>query len=154
MVRVVWVARSVTDVDGELWALVGIVVGAILGGFGQVVADQLRAKQERVAVRREVQQTAYAAFIAHASVAMLAEPLESAEPLHVLTHSSANVQLVAPRATSDAALSLTLSLMLKHGAELKSQLDEDEAEPPTIDDAVTAGMDEFIKLAKRDLGLP
>jgi len=62
-------------VGSETWALVGVVVGAILGGVAQVVGDAVRHGREKQTRVRDEQREAYIEFIGIAETALL--PLSS-----------------------------------------------------------------------------
>jgi hypothetical protein len=49
--------------SAQTWALIGVVVGAVLGGLSQVVADQLRARREREVIIGALRRDAYIGFI-------------------------------------------------------------------------------------------
>lgn len=54
----------------EAWTLVGVVVGALLGGVAQLVADWLRRRHETRVLARNDRRDAYATFLSAASAAL------------------------------------------------------------------------------------
>lgn len=98
--------------NAELWALVGVVVGAVLGGAAQIITSLLTDRRAHQKWIRERQVDAYQAFMAAAEAKVL--PLHEAfygstgGPVPEdwgldLTTPKADVALVGSRAASEAA---------------------------------------------------
>lgn len=47
----------------EVWAIVGVIVGAILGGSGQIVADSIRHRRDRQQRIQALRREAYSEFL-------------------------------------------------------------------------------------------
>ena len=52
------------SVGSEVWALVGVVIGVILGGAAQILADSLRRRHEKRSILRAERREAYTEFLA------------------------------------------------------------------------------------------
>lgn len=48
----------------QLWVLAGVILGAVLGGGAQVIADLLRAKRDSIVRRERLRREAYVGFVA------------------------------------------------------------------------------------------
>lgn len=139
-------------VSNEVWALAGVIVGAILGGGAQILAGWLQRRHERAAFTRQCRREAYANMLGALLRVRLDEvwagPLMQkliqqgmkvptvADNFVALMAALAEVSLVAPMDTTRAAsLALTSTLdSAAKGTEKK-------------------GLDEFTTFAKRDLGI-
>src|SRR3954453_8567495 len=64
----------------QAWALVGVVVGACLGGLSQVAADLIRSRRERQGALSDVRRTAYLALLSCANEFRFAADLTSEVP--------------------------------------------------------------------------
>jgi hypothetical protein len=152
--------------SSETWALVGVIVGALLGGTAQVVADWLRQRHERRSAARTDRREAYTEFLAAATTALApvaasreafqaeneegkTAALEQAESVLVssarqaldrLSVAAARVDLVGPEDTHAAAMSVM-------SAVLAYMVKDEEGMVESLADAHR----EFSRLAKRDL---
>jgi len=149
--------------SSETWALIGVVVGAVLGAVAQITADRLRRKHDNAMLVRNERREAYAELLAAAANALAplatarhvfealgegrkvqsAENLvASGEALNRLGVAVARVQLAAPDDTHAAALGVqatTLAFMFRDEQGMAEGLAESQAH--------------FARLAKRDLSL-
>lgn len=141
----------------ETWALLGVVVGAILGALAQLVADSLRRRHEKALVSRTDRREAYTEFLAGAQG--LLKPAERGgrttaravltdlhDALDRVNVARARVDLVAPEDTYEACDSVHSSLIVLI-------LKDDEKEAPHVPElrAYVHARQEFLRLAKRDL---
>jgi len=146
----------------EAWAIVGVVVGAILGGGAQILADWIRRRGERTILTRAERREAYSEFLAASTQAIggfahaktlfvpdgAAMGRERRIALSESTRATQNrmavatsrVELVAPEDTRTAAIRVftaAMAFMFKD-------------EEGMVDRLVDAQL-EFQRLAKRDL---
>lgn len=146
--------------SGEVWAIVGVVVGAVLGGGAQIVADRLNRAEARRQRQRDLQHAAYVDLLAAVMESLqvtAAYQRARANPEasdYAITHGDASLaamqrlqvahsstEVVAPPATRDAAYKLVDAAM-------------DYFVNAKWEDASTASERAiFVQLAKRDLGL-
>lgn len=151
--------------SSETWALVGVVVGAVLGALAQIITDRLRRNHDNSMLVRNERRDAYTEFLAAttAALAPLATarsvfdaPIEephrqsaaddlnpSGHALNRLSVALARVHLTAPGDTHAAAISVhvaTLAFMFK---------DEDG-----MVERLVGAQTEFSRLAKSDLRVP
>jgi hypothetical protein len=80
-------------VSGEAWAIVGVVVGSVLGGGAQIVSDILRGKAERrrwIDDHRRIAYLGVLEAIEQLTQALISDTLDGRNPDH-------------PEATSDVA---------------------------------------------------
>jgi hypothetical protein len=153
----------------ELWALAGVVVGAILGALAQVVNEWLKAKRESKTRLRDERRAAYVALLdandRTLTSALAAEVWLGSLPdeerkasldkyrqpvLAALTEGHAALSalwLIAPRDTYDAATAMHYAA---------HDIGEKAATPGEPDGSHTwqDRKDEFVNLARRDLGTP
>lgn len=141
--------RYRADVSAEAWALLGVVIGALLGGAAQVVAGHLRSKYEREHAVREQRQSAYSWLIqtVHESgVALASLQPDEPRPLDAFTGlgaALAHVHLVAPQDTYEAAFTLYNAAASEWGVDPRGG----EPLPPSV------AMNKFLSFAQRDLGI-
>lgn len=82
--------------SSETWALVGVVVGAVLGGVAQLIGDAIRHLREKQTRVRDERREAYTEFIGIAETALL--------PLSGYRHAvDTRTALVEDHAASDLA---------------------------------------------------
>jgi gas vesicle protein len=141
-------------VSGETWALVGVVVGAILGGASQLLNDILKARRESHSKRAAIRRDVYARFIVTASESGTAmsnmqrggeTPAGDSLITEALARNDAalaalaEVRIVAPDDTYEAA------------EEWAAWSIPDMAQPsPRTYENRTTARDKFLALAKRD----
>jgi hypothetical protein len=123
-------------VSSGAWALVGVIVGTILGAVAQIVSDKVQRDRERTLLIRSERREAYTEVLAAASSAVLPltvarrvmdrgtgpakevhavmreDLITGGEAIDRLSTGVARVQLVAPEDTSLAALELHAAVML------------------------------------------
>ena len=122
----------------QLWTLLGVVTGGVIGAMAQLISDRLRRKYE---VRRDLvvaRRIAYAGLIAAAT--NTAGDLTPSGASEKLASSTALVLLVAPPDTRGAAMNLHNGIHALHGGnrDALTQMLTDRAE--------------FLRLAFRDIG--
>jgi len=49
--------------ESEQWALAGVIVGAVLGGFAQVLAGWIQGRRERKRESQRIKRKIYVAFV-------------------------------------------------------------------------------------------
>lgn len=141
--------------SSQVWALAGVVVGAILGGLAQIVNGWIVGKRDHLATLRQERMRAYAAFMAaveactneRVALDRILGTEERRGGLPQLDAYKASLQrvyealgwifIVAPLDTTAAASQTSEFLGLPS-----------KERPDTNPDA------QFITLAKRDLGVP
>ena len=153
--------------NAEWVGLVGVVVGAVLGGASQIVADGIRRRDERKRTLRDERRAAYLEFLAAVPRSMgtfqqmgtrFTEAFSSgAESVKIENSESMTdsltrlmlavsaVELVAPADTLGAARMLQGNLMMFMVPRV--------ADANEVVDRVVKSQAEFTELAKRDLGL-
>ena len=143
---------------GELWSVLGPLVGVGVGGLVTWWTQRgLTARQEEAAAARsllERRQAAYEKFFATATTASLyrAMFLASTASLEEFRGSVvasevalAGVKFIAPPDTSVAAHRLNEAAYLAEAGASETERAENAAE-------LTAALDEFLRLARRDVG--
>ncbi|MBZ5736927.1 hypothetical protein [Nocardioides mangrovi] len=145
--------------SAQAWALVGVALGAVLGGGAQIVANLVQDKAARKKRQKEVWHAAYSALMSSVmDVITATEHLRSDfhSGLKVTTEhqqrmlgaqqrlmvADADVRLVAPRDTAEAARAVVLHL----GASMNNLSDRAKDEATHVDQ-----IEAFVALAKRDL---
>lgn len=145
----------------QAWALVGVAIGAVLGGLAQIVADWLRSRREATNRTREVRREAYTELLAaeshgfndlnmafifaktkEVSLDQSLPPLIAGRAAQArLNAAVAQVALVGPKDTRNAAADLMSAS--------SAQATRVEVEGNSVQEA----RDRFVALAKRDLGI-
>lgn len=151
----------------QIWTLTGVVVGAILGGGSQMVADQLRARREREHTRRSTRHAAYQGFLAaiqHAYSArmrlsfhgtQLSDPEDTDAAAFIRDHSDALVQAHRELDTALAAVKLAgPPAIATQAVEIERYITKTY---PLTDDSGLAGLNEridaFAEAAQEFIGI-
>jgi len=144
----------------ETWgALIGVVVGAVLGGGAQIVDSHLSGRRTNAATKREVRRSVYVEFLRacsqlHSDAIIVRSAGSEAgrnfadllDSVGALQSAMAELSLVSPKDTEEAA-QVTTGLHI----DLAGKNLADESTNPLRVKAVTA-RDMFVLFAQRDLG--
>lgn len=154
--------------SAEAWTVVGVIVGAVIGGAAQVVAESIRHHNDRKTTQRTEGRDAYARFleavrqfngeiikirgaarqrgVTPAEISSVEFP-ELHPSLVEMSVALGLVELVAPKRVHDAARQVhlcTMDLLSEKGLELEGQSGLE---------SMRSALRSFVRLAKEDMNV-